>query len=152
MKDILQSSRKGKKRTFFSLTKRMIMLLVVSVSVCMAYATTYSYLEFTSTSGGKTTFNVTDLILTIDGNHLQVTNQEGSMNLVLTDLLSMQFTINSCTTSVENTLNADGSVQVSSITGNLVGSYPSLIEAAKHLNAGVYVISNGELSQTILIQ
>ena len=152
MKNFLQHSHKGKKRTIFYLTKRMMMLLVAFLSVCVAYASTYSYLEFTSTSGTKTSFNVSGLVLTVEGNQLQVTNHEGSVNLVLTDLSSMQFTMNGCTTSVENTINADAPVQVSTMTGSLVGSYPSLVEAAKHLHTGVYVISNGTISQTILIQ
>ena len=152
MKNILQFAFKGEKRAASSLIKRVMMLVVVvSLAVC-ATAGTYNYLEFTSTSGTKTVFDVTNLTLTVSGSNLQVTNGDGTVNLTLVDLASMQFSTTNTTTALENILNADAEIQVSTITGVSLGVYPSLMEACQSLNAGVYVISNGTQSQSIVIQ
>ena len=152
MKNILQFAFKGEKRAASSLIKRVMMLVVVvSLAVC-ANAGTYKYLEFTSTSGKKTIFDVTNLTLTVSGSNLQVTNGDGTVNLTLVDLASMQFSTTNTTTALENILNADAEIQVSTITGVSLGVYSSLSEACQSLNAGVYVISNGTQSQSIVIQ
>ena len=152
MKNILQFAFKGEKRAASSLIKRVMMLVVVvSLAVC-ANAGTYKYLEFTSTSGTKTAFNVTNLTLTVSGSYLQVTNEDGTVSLTLLDLESMQFSTTNTATALENILNADEAIQVSTVTGISLGKYPSLMEACQSLNAGVYVISNGTQSQSIVIQ
>ena len=151
MKNILQFAFKGEKRAASSLIKRVMMLVVVvSLAVC-ATAGTYNYLEFTSTSGTKTVFDVTNLTLTVSGSNLQVTNGDGTVHLTLVDLACMQFSTTNTTTALENILNADAEIQVSTITGVSLGVYPSLMEACQSLNAGVYVISNGTQSQSIVI-
>ena len=152
MKNILQFAFKGEKRAASSLIKRVMMLVVVvSLAVC-ANAGTYKYLEFTSTLGTKTVFDVTNLTLTVSGSNLQVTNGDGTVHLTLVDLACMQFSTTNTTTALENILNADAEIQVSTITGVSLGVYPSLMEACQSLNAGVYVISNGTQSQSIVIQ
>ena len=152
MKNILQFAFKGEKRAASSLIKRVMMLVVVvSLAVC-ANAGTYKYLEFTSTLGTKTVFDVTNLTLTVSGSNLQVTNGDGTVHLTLVDLASMQFSTTNTTTALENILNADAEIQVSTITGVSLGVYPSLVEACQSLNAGIYVISNGTQSQSIVIQ
>lgn len=152
MKNILPFAFAGEKGAKFSLIKRVMMLLVVvSLAVC-ANAGTYKYLEFTSTSGTKTTFNVTNLTLTVSGNNLHVTNGDGTVQLTLVDLVSMQFSTTNTATALENILNADGEIQVSTITGVSLGVYSSLQEACQSLNVGVYVISNGTQSQTIVVK
>lgn len=152
MKNILQFAFKGEKRAASSLIKRVMMLVVVvSLAVC-ANAGTYKYLEFTSTLGTKTVFDVTNLTLTVSGSNLQVTNGDGTVHLTLVDLASMQFSTTNTTTALENILNADGEIQVSTITGVSLGVYSSLQEACQSLNVGVYVISNGTQSQTIVVE
>lgn len=86
----------------------------------------------------------------VEGSHLHVSNTNGTVDLVLTDLASMQFSSDG-TTMLENVLNADTAVQVYSVSGVQLGSYGSLIEAAQELLAGVYVISNGKVAQTVVI-
>ena len=152
MKNILQFAFKGEKRAASSLIKRVMMLMVlVSLAVC-ATAGTYNYLEFTSTLGTKTVFNVANLTLVVSGNNLQVTNDDGTVELTLVDLASMQFSPTNTGTALENILNADAEIQVSTITGVSLGTYSSLVEACQSLSAGVYVISNGTQSQSIVIQ
>ena len=132
--------------------RKIVLLLVVSCAM-MAQATTYSYLVFTNTSGTTTSFNASNLTLTVSGTNLQVTNSDGTVSLVLTELAAMQFSTSADTiTALENVLDADQPVQVFSISGTSLGSFGSLLEAAQHLNAGMYVISNGKSAQTIVIK
>ena len=152
MENILQFALKGEKMVISSLLKRMMMLCVVVVFAICANAGTYNYLEFTNISGTKTVFNIANLTIKVSGNDLQVTNNNGTVNLTLVDLASMQFSTTNTATAVDNTLNADAEIHVSTITGASLGTYSSLIEASQSLQAGVYVISNGTQSQSIVIK
>ena len=132
--------------------RRIILLLAVCCAV-MAQAGTYSYLVFTNTDATTTSFNVSNLTLTVSGSNLQVTNDEGTVNLVLTDLAAMQFSTSAdSVTAIENVLDADQPIQVFSVSGASLGSFNSLLEAAQHLSAGAYVISNGKKSQTVVVK
>lgn len=131
--------------------KKVFLLLAVCTAM-MAYASTYNYLVFTNTEGTNTIFNVKNLTLNVEGSDLQVTNADGTVSILLTALKSMQFLEDSIISAVENVLNADAAVQVYSVSGSLLGSYGSLIEAAQTLDAGAYVISNGSVTQTIVVK
>lgn len=130
--------------------KKVLILLLV-LCATFAQASTYKYLVFTNTAGTTTAFGVNNLTLTIDGGQLQVTSADGSVNIALTDLKSMQFSADG-TTALEKVIDADAPVQVYSISGASLGTYESMLEAAKSLHAGSYVISNGNQSQTIVIK
>ena len=131
--------------------KNLFLLLALGFAM-MAHASTYNYLVFTNQAGATTAFTVNNLTLKVNGSDLQVTNDEGTVNLVLTELTSMQFSADKTITSVEDVLNADAPVQVYSVTGVLLGTCTSLLEVSKSLQAGTYVISNGKISQTIVVQ
>ena len=118
----------------------------------MAYASTYNYLVFTSQTGTTTVFTISNLTINVSGNELSVTNNDGTVNLVLTDLVSMQFSKDKTITSLENVINADELVHVYSVTGASLGTYNSMVEAAKKLSVGTYILSNGKLSQTIVVK
>ena len=132
---------------------RKIVLVLAVCCAMMAQAATYNYLVFTNTSGTTTAFEVSNLTLTVSGSNLQVTNDEGTVNLVLTELAAMQFSTSADSiTAIENVLDGDQPVQVFSVSGVSLGTFGSLVEAAKQLNAGAYVISNGSVTQKIVIQ
>ena len=129
--------------------KRLFLLLAVCGSL-LSYAGSYNYLVFVNTAGTTTTFSVEGLTMYVEDSYLHVSNTSGTVDLVLTDLASMQF-FSDGTAILENVLNADATVHVYSVLGVQLGSYGSLIEAAQELHAGVYVISNGNVAQTVLI-
>ena len=131
--------------------KKVFLLLAVCLAM-MAHASTYNFLVFTNTEGTNTVFSVANLWLNVDGSDLQVTNADGTVSILLTALKSMQFSEDSIISAVENVLNADAAVQVYSVSGSLLGSYGSLMEAAQTLDAGAYVISNGSVTQTIVVK
>ena len=131
--------------------KKVFLLLAVCLAM-MTHASTYNYLVFTNTEGTNTVFSVANLWLNVDGSDLQVTNADGTVSILLTALKSMQFLEDSIISAVENVLNADAAVQVYSVSGSLLGSYGSLIEAAQTLDAGAYVVSNGSVTQTIVVK
>lgn len=131
--------------------KNLFLLLALGFAM-MAHASTYNYLVFTNQAGSTTAFSVSNLTLRVNGSDLQVTNDDGTVDFVLTELLSMQFSIDQTATGVEGILNADAPVQVYSVTGASIGTYCSMVEAAKGLNAGTYVISSGNQSLTVVIK
>ena len=131
--------------------KKVFLLLAVCLAM-MTHASTYNYLVFTNTEGTNTVFSVENLWMNVDGSELQVTNADGTVSVLLTALKSMQFSEDSIISAVENVLNADAAVQVYSVSGSWLGSYGSLMEAAQTLDAGAYVISNGSVTQTIVVK
>ena len=131
--------------------KKVFLLLAVCTAM-MAHAGTYNFLVFTNTEGTKTAFSVKDLTLKVEGSDLLITNAEGTVSMLLTAMKSMQFSEDSTVSAVENILNADTPVQVFSVSGTSLGVYSSLMEAAQTLNAGAYVISNGSVTQTIVVK
>ena len=152
MKNFLQIAFIGEKKAISSLIKRGVMLCVVVVLAIAANAGTYKYLEFTNISGTKTVFDVAHLTIQVNGNDLQVTNSDGTVDLTLLELASMQFSTTNTPTAVDNILNADAEIHVSTITGASLGIYSSLVEACQSLSAGIYVISNGTQSQSIVVK
>lgn len=131
--------------------KKVFLLLAVCTTM-MAHASTYNFLVFTNTEGTNTIFNVKDLTLKVEGSDLLITNAEGTVSMLLTAMKSMQFSEDGTVSAVENILNADTPVQVFSVSGTSLGVYSSLMEAAQTLNAGAYVISNGSVTQTIVVK
>ena len=131
--------------------KKVSLLFALGFAM-MAYASTYNYLVFTNQNVTTTAFSVNNFTLKVNGNELSVTNNDGTVNLVLTNLVSMQFSKDKTITSLENVINADEIVQVYSVTGASLGTYNSMVEAAKKLSVGTYILSNGKLSQTIVVK
>lgn len=131
--------------------KNLFLLLALGFAM-MAHASTYNYLVFTNQAGATTAFSVDNLTLKVNGTDLQVTNDEGTVTLILSELASMQFSEEQTITGVENILHADAPVQVHSVTGVFMGTYNSMLDAAKCLNMGTYVISSGNQSQTVVIK
>ena len=131
--------------------KKVFLLLSVCCAI-FAHASTYNFLVFTSTEGTKTAFGVKNLTLKVEGSDLLITNAEGRVNLILAGLASMQFSNENIATDLEDVLNADAPMQVFSLSGTSLGVYGSLMEAAQTLNAGAYVISNGSVTQTIVVK
>ena len=131
--------------------KKVFLLLAVCTAM-MAHASTYNFLVFTNTEGTKTAFSVKDLTLKVEGSDLLITSAEGTVSMLLTAMKSMQFSEDGTVSAVENILNADTPVQVFSVSGTSLGVYSSLMEAAQTLNAGAYVISNGSVTQTIVVK
>ena len=152
MKNFLKIAFNGEKKATSSLIKRGVMLCVVAVLAIAANAGTYKYLEFTNISGTTTVFDVANLTIKVSGSNLQVTNGDGTVDLKLLDLASMQFSTTNTPTAVDNILNADAEIHVSTITGASLGIYSSLVEACQSLSAGIYVISNGTQSQSIVVK
>lgn len=131
---------------------KKILLLLFVLCATFAQASKYKYLAFTNTSDHTIYFDVTNLKLSVIGEDgLSITTTDYNIRLLLTDLKSMQFSQDG-TTALENVLNADAPVHVYSINGASLGTYESMLEAAKSLHAGSYIISNGNQSQTIVIK
>lgn len=131
--------------------KNVFLLLALSIGL-MAHAGVYNYLVFTNQAGTTTAFEVSNLTLKVNGSELQVSNADGTVDLVLTELASMQFSADKNVTGVEDVLNADTPMQFYSVTGTLMGTYTSMVDAAKCLTPGTYVISGGSQTQTVVIK
>ena len=74
--------------------RKLLLLLLMSVSVLMVQAGVYHYLTFERTDGGKVSIDVSSLTLAIDGNTLTA----GSESFMIGDLVKMYFSASDETT------------------------------------------------------
>lgn len=115
-------------------------------------AADYPYLVFTNTSGTNVVLSVENLTFNVSGSTLQVSNADGTVSFALTELASMQFSVDGSTDGLEDVLNADLPVSVYSLTDVSLGTFDNLQQAVEGLDAGSYVISDGKNAQTIVVQ
>ena len=130
---------------------RKLILMFLLVCAGMVQAGEYAYLVFTNTEGTQTALSVTDLTMTVNGDQLDVTNAEGTVNFSLTELASMEFSANGLT-ALENVLDGDKPVQVYSINGMTLGSFSSLVQAVQQLDRGAYVMVQNGKSQKLVVK
>lgn len=74
--------------------RKLLLLLLMSVSVLMVQASVYHYLTFERTDGEKVSIDVSSLTLAIDGNTLTA----GSESFMIGDLVKMYFSASDETT------------------------------------------------------
>ena len=131
---------------------RKILLMALISCACLMQAGEYAYLVFTNTQGDHVSLSVNNLTMTISGSELLVTNVDGQSTLVLADLSSMQFSKDGQAQGINNVLDGDKAIDVYTPLGAKVGHYDNLLNAASLLPKGAYVISNGIISQTIVLR
>lgn len=134
--------------------RKIGMVLAMLVCAVMAQAGEYAYLVFVNQNNDTTALSVTDMTLKVQENSLTVTNAAGTVNFTLTDLQFMQFMTEDgqMALSIDNMLDTNAPIEVYTILGVKVGHFNSLLDAARVLGKGSYVISNGKKSQTIVLQ
>lgn len=152
MKNFVKFDQLGQRNYLPVFSKRILSLLFVVSFAFLAQASSYEYLVFTNIDGNKTAFQLNNLSMRINVDELEISSDDLSVNLVLAELVSMQFSNDNPTTGLVEIINADAPLEVFSVSGTLLGSYPSLIDVAHHLNAGVYLISNGSITQKIIVK
>ena len=131
--------------------RKIGMMLAWLVCTGMAQAGEYAYLVFVNQNNDTTALSVTDMTLKVNDNSLTVTNAEGTVNFTPTDLQFMTEE-GQVAQRLDNILDANAPIDVFSILGVKVGHYNSLLEAAGVLGMGSYVITNGRISQTIVVK
>ena len=100
-----------------------------------------------------TDLSVSDMTLAVSGSSLQVTNTDGTNSFTLTDLANMQFSKDGSTVSaLGRVLDAERPVTAFSMTGVSLGTFGDLMETARTLPAGAYVIKQGNNTQTIVLK
>ena len=133
--------------------KRSLFIWAVALCSVVAQAADYPYLVFTNTGGTSTVLSVSDMTLAVSGSSLQVTNTDGTTSFTLTGLATMQFSKDGSTLSaLGRVLDAERPVTAFSMTGVSLGTFGDLMETARMLPAGAYVIKQGANTQTIVVK
>lgn len=132
-----------------NMRKFLLFMAVIFCSLTMS-AENFAYLVFTNTSGSVTVMSATNLTMSVNGSSLQVTNGTENATFLFMELQQMQFSNDPM--AIDNVLDANQPVQVFTPSGVRIGTFESLMHAAGSLNKGVYVISNGTNTQTIVLQ
>ena len=130
-------------------------LITITFLVCSLtmQASDFAYLLFVNKGGDSTKLSVENLSMSVNESSLSVSNAEGTVSFGLADLDYMQFmAAEGQTSALDNVLDADAPIDVYTVSGTKVGHYDHLLNAVVELGQGVYVISNGNQSQTIVLQ
>jgi len=119
-----------------------------------AQAGEYAYLVFVNQNNDTTALSVSGMTMRADGNSLTVTNAEGTVHFTLTDLQFMQFMTEEgqLAQRLDRVLDVNAPIDVYTVLGVMIGRYSSLTEAATVLGKGSYVISNGSVTQKIVLK
>ena len=128
--------------------------LCIALICCAGWiqAGDYAYMVFTDNLGNHLSLPVNNLTMTISNGELQATTDEGKATFILADLVSMQFSKDAELQSLANVLDGDQPIDVYTPLGTKVGRYDNLLKAVGTLPKGAYVITNGQTSQTIIVQ
>ena len=128
--------------------------LCISLICCAGWiqAGDYAYMVFTDNLGNQMSLPVNNLTMTISNGELQATTDEGKATFILADLVSMQFSKDAELQSLANVLDGDKAIDVYTPLGTQVGHFDNLLKAVGTLPKGAYVITNGQTSQTIIVQ
>lgn len=132
--------------------KKIGLVFTFALAALLAQASDYAYLVFTNTAGTNTALSVANLSMTINGNTLTVTNDDGTTEFTLTDLAAMEFSVDGETLAFENVLNGALPVSVYTLSGTSMGVFDNLLRAVGSLGKGAYVIKQGNNSQTIILK
>lgn len=131
----------------------MLLIALLAAGLLPTMAGEYGYLVFTNTIGTTTALTVSNLSATVSGSTLVVTNNDGTVNFTLTELASMQFSVDGETLStLENVLDGNQPVTVYSIQGTSLGTFRSMLQAVQQLDKGSYVIVQSGKSQKLIVQ
>lgn len=109
--------------------RKLLLLLLMSVSVLMVQAGVYHYLTFERTDGEKVSIDVSSLTLAIDGNTLTA----GSESFMIGDLVKMYFSASDETTVTGiDTYLLEEAAEIYDLKGNRVSNW--------QMRDGVYVV------------
>ena len=132
--------------------KKILFVAVACICALMAQAGEYAYLVFTDNLGNQMAIPTANLTMTISNGELKATMGDDLATFILADLQSMQFSKSASLEGLEEILEADKPIDVYTPLGARVGRFNSLLEAARNIGQGTYVITNGKNSQTIILQ
>lgn len=122
--------------------KVIFSLISVLFFAAFLHAESQLHLVFETTNGAKIPFNAKNLTMNVNGADLDVTNDETSAKLTLSELTKMYFSTDiSAINSPEITPKSE-SVEIFSLSGISLGKNISIEEAKKNLSTGVYLFKS----------
>ncbi len=110
----------------------------------------YPYLVIQTTDGTSQSIEAEKLVLTFSGSQLVATNGTENLTLTVSDLNKMYFS--STSSAVNQISEADGEVEVFTLSGVRMGSYSSVAQALQSLRSGIYVMSSKEKTIKITVK
>lgn len=124
---------------------KKFLLICTILFLAATSSATFKALEFKANDGSVTIVRTEGLVLTPQGNHLNIANASGEqLSLLLTSIDYMQFTDYSDDPAAVNSITFDfeGKVGAFSLNGIFEGEFPSAFEASAKLKPGIYVLKN----------
>ena len=134
--------------------KRIIIILATAAILpsTAAHAYEYPYLTFEQSDGTQTTVSVEQLVLTISGENLLITNNDGSQTLPLSELSRMFFATSGTTAISDTPISANEEVEVYTVSGVHMGHFDNIAAARQSLPHGIYILKTQQSTQKITIQ
>ena len=122
--------------------RKILLSLICGASSLLAWAE-YPYMAFKTLDGCEQTIRTAGLEITFADGVLTANAAEEAISIPLENLVSMQFTDRAAKAEIA-VVGQDSEVSVFRADGTLAGTYPSVQDATRALDAGLYVFKNSK--------
>ena len=120
--------------------RRFAIALLLTAFISSASAYDYPYLVFQNSDFTETAVSVESLTLSISGDQIVATNNDGSQSFTLSDLNKMEFSTSTTNVTENTTDESDPHVEIYNLTGIHLGGFDNIDSATASLQRGIYIV------------
>lgn len=120
--------------------RRFAIALLLTAFISSASAYDYPYLVFQNSDFTETAVSVESLTLSISGNQIIATNNDGTQSFTLSNLNKMEFSTTTTNVTENTTDESDPHVEIYNLTGIHLGGFDNIDSATASLQRGIYIV------------
>lgn len=120
--------------------RRFAIALLLTAFISSASAYDYPYLVFQNSDFTETAVSVESLTLSISGDQIIATNNDGTQSFTLSNLNKMEFSTTTTNVTENTTDESDPHVEIYNLTGIHLGGFDNIDSATASLQRGIYIV------------
>lgn len=120
--------------------RRFAIALLLTAFISSASAYDYPYLVFQNSDFTETAVSVESLTLSISGDQIIATNNDGTQSFTLSNLNKMEFSTTTTEVSDADAEESDPHVEIYNLTGIHLGGFDNIDSATASLQRGIYIV------------
>jgi hypothetical protein len=120
--------------------RRFAIALLLTAFISSASAYDYPYLVFQNSDFTETAVSVESLTLSISGDQIIATNNDGTQSFTLSNLNKMEFSTTTTNVTENTTDESDPHVEIYNLTGIHLGGFDNIDSATSSLQRGIYIV------------
>lgn len=132
--------------------KRFVIALLLTASISYASAYDFPYLVFQNSDFTETAVSVESLTLSISGDQIIATNNDGTQYFSLSNLNKMEFSTTTTEAPETDAEENDPHVEIYNLTGVHIGGFDSIDIATSSLQRGIYIVKGTSETYKIAVR